>query len=112
MLREGLRSGVEEDVVERFFVVEGDRGDGLGQSEDNMETSGEQQLVLSLLEPFWLSQSLALGTVPVAAGAVADVRVLAAVAEFDHAAQLQVRQLSSILPAWPTSIFRFGPPEN
>src|SRR5437016_14559657 len=34
---ESLGSGPKEDVVDRLFVIEGDGGDGLGESEDHVE---------------------------------------------------------------------------
>ena len=79
--------GVEEYVVDGVFVVEGDGGDRLGNGEDHVEVVDRQQFGLALLQPLGACQSLTLGAVPVAAGAVASVRVLAVVAPFDDFAQ-------------------------
>ena len=64
---EGLGCGVEQDSVEGFFVIEGEAGDGLGHSEDHVKIGNGQQFGFSLREPLFARQSLALGTVPVAA---------------------------------------------
>ena len=84
---QGFGSGGEEEIVDDFFVVEGDGGDGFRKREDHVEVLGGQQLGGALLEPFFAYRTLALGAMTVAAGAVADVGVLAVVAPFDHAAQ-------------------------
>ena len=70
-------------------VIEGNGGDRLGQSEDHMEVVGGQQFGLSLLQPLGARQPLTLGTVPVAAGAIVGMRVLAVVAPFDDTAQFR-----------------------
>jgi hypothetical protein len=84
---QGLRGDAEKDLIDHLFVIEGDVGDGLGQGEDHVEILGGQQLGLPLFEPLGARQSLTLGTVPVAAGAVAGMRVMAVVAPFRHTAQ-------------------------
>jgi len=85
--KERLSGGAEEDVVDDFFVVEGDVGDGFGEREDHMEVLHGQQLGLPLLQPFGAGDSLALGAMAVTAGAVLNVGVLAVVAPFDSTAQ-------------------------
>src|ERR1017187_3335233 len=84
---QGFGGGLEENVVDEFPVEEGDGGDGLRQSEDHVEVLGGQQFGLSLLQPLGARQSLALGTVSVATGAIVGMRVLAVVAPFDDTAQ-------------------------
>ena len=86
---EGFGGGVEEDVVDELVVVEGNGGDGLGQGEDHVEVVGGQEFGLPLLQPFGARQPLALGTVPVAAGAIVGMSVLAVVAPFDDIAQFR-----------------------
>jgi len=86
---QGLSGGAEENLVDGLLVLQGDGGDGLGQSEDHVEIGGGQQLGLSLLEPLETGLSLALGTVPVTAGTIARMGVLAVAAEFDDTAQLR-----------------------
>src|ERR1700687_5697165 len=84
--QQGLGGGAEEDAVDNFFVVESNVGDRLGDSEDHVEVFHRQQLGLPLFEPLGARQTLALGTVPVAARAVLNVSVLAVAAPFDHTA--------------------------
>ena len=84
---QGFGGGAEEQVVDDFLVVEGDGGDRLRERKDHVEVLGGQQLSLTLLEPFFTSQALTLGTMAVAAGAVDGMRVLAVVAPFERTAQ-------------------------
>ena len=44
--QQSFGGGAEEDVIDDFFVVEGDGGDGLGEGEDHMEVLDGQQLGL------------------------------------------------------------------
>ena len=46
---QGFGGGAEEEVIGDRFVVEGDLGDGLGDSEDHMKILGGQQLSPALL---------------------------------------------------------------
>ena len=84
---QGFRGGAEQEVVDDFFVVEGDGGDGLGECEDHMEVLGGQQLGLALPQPLFPCQALALGAMAVTARAVDSVRILTVVAPFDRPAQ-------------------------
>ena len=77
----------EEHVVGDLLVVEGNGGDLLGEGEDHVKVCGGQHLGSALLDPLGACRALALGTMAVAAGAIAGVRVLALVAPFDDAAQ-------------------------
>jgi hypothetical protein len=77
----------EQQVVERLFVVEGDRGHLLGQREDHVEIHGRQQFGAPLLEPFVAGRALALRTMAVSAGAVFCMCELAALTPFDYPAQ-------------------------
>ena len=86
---QGFGGGVEKDVVNEFAVVEGNGGDGLGQSEDDVKVIGGQQFGLSLLQPFGARQPLALWAVAVPAGTIVSVGVLAVVAPFFNVAQLR-----------------------
>src|ERR1017187_2794855 len=65
---QGLGDGAEEDVVDDLLVVEGDVGDGLGQSEDHVKVFGGQQLGGALLDPLGSCRAPALGAMTVAAG--------------------------------------------
>src|SRR5450759_2269518 len=66
--------GAEENLVDDLLVVEGNGGDGRGQSEDHVEVFGGQQFGLPLLEPLGAGLALALGTVAVPTGAIQGVR--------------------------------------
>jgi hypothetical protein len=46
---QGFGSGAEEHVVDGVLVVEGDLGDGLGESEDHVKVFHGQQLSPALL---------------------------------------------------------------
>ena len=63
-----LRCRLEQQVVDRRLVVEGDVGDLGGQREDNVEVADRQQVGLALGKPCPRRGTLALRTVPVAAG--------------------------------------------
>src|ERR1019366_9322219 len=76
---QGLGDGAEEHVVDNLLVVEGDGGKGRGEGEDHVKVIGGQQLGGALLDPLSACRALALGTMAVAAGAIAGVRVLALV---------------------------------
>jgi hypothetical protein len=70
---QGLGGGAEEDIVDQFFVVEGDGGDGFGEREDHVKILGGQQLSAALLQPLFACQALALGAMAVAARAISRV---------------------------------------
>jgi hypothetical protein len=62
-------------------------GHEFGHGENDVEVFHRQQLGLALFQPAGARQSLALGAMPVAAGAILNVCVLALAAPFDHTAQ-------------------------
>ena len=84
-LAQGAGGGAEEQVVEPAAVLQGDRRDLGGEREDDVEVLRVQQLAAPGGEPGVAGRGLALGAVPVAAGAVADAAVPAAVALLDLA---------------------------
>ena len=84
---QGSGHGAEQDLVNGFLVIEGDGGDLFRQRENHVEVLHRQQFGEALLDPALPWQPLALGTMPVPAGAINDARVLAVVAPFDGAAQ-------------------------
>jgi hypothetical protein len=84
---EGFGGGAGEDIVDHFFVMEGDGGERLGDGEDHVEILHGQQLGGAPLEPLGARRPLALGAVPVAAGAVLNVGIVAVVAPSGGAAQ-------------------------
>ena len=85
--QESLRGGAKQDVIDDLLILQSEGGHLLGQSEDYVEIGDRQQLGLPLLEPFLTSLTLAFGAVPVAAGTVEDMSLLAMGAEFDHTTQ-------------------------
>src|SRR5262245_59992539 len=62
----------EQDRVNGGFVLERNLAERCRQCEDDMKVRHRQQLGLPIREPFCPGQSLALGTVTVAAGVVSD----------------------------------------
>jgi VIT1/CCC1 family predicted Fe2+/Mn2+ transporter len=84
--QERFRYGMEEETVDRLFVVKGDAGDLLRECEDKVEILHRQQFRGALRQPLGARQPLALGAMTIAAGAVVSMGVLAAVAPFDHPA--------------------------
>ena len=82
-----LRRRLEQQVVDRGLVVEGDVGDLGGQREDDVEVADRQQVGLALGQPGARGGALALGAVPVAAGVVGDAPVAAVLAGLDVTAE-------------------------
>ena len=84
---QGLGGDLEQQVIDDRLVLVGDVGDRPRQGEDDMEIRHGQEFGLAIGQPFLGSGSLALGTVPVAAGVVGDAQVGAGLAAFDMPAQ-------------------------
>ena len=84
---QSLGGGAEENAVDDLLVVEGQRGDLLGEGEDHVEVLDGQQFGAAVLKPLLARDALALGAMAVAAGAIANVSELAVVAPFDSTAQ-------------------------
>jgi len=84
---QGLGDGVEQNVVDRSFVVMGDGGDLLRHGEDDVEVWHCEELGSSVLKPLGTRQGLALWAVAIAARVVADALVAAGVALLDMAAE-------------------------
>ena len=84
---QGLGGGVEQDVVDRSFVVMGDGGDLLRQGEDDVEVWHCEELGSAVFEPFGARQGLALWAVAIAARVVRDALVAAGIALLDVAAE-------------------------
>ena len=82
-----LGGGSEQDGVDRLLVLEGDLGHRCGQREHDVEVRRRQQLGLPGLEPCGTRLSLALRTVPVAAGVIGMTYEAAIGAELGVAAQ-------------------------
>ena len=84
---ERLGRGLEQDAVDHGLVLVGDVGDRRRQREHDVVVRHRQQLGLALGQPFLRRHGLALGTMPVAAGIVGDVRVGAVLAARDMPAE-------------------------
>lgn len=82
-----LRRCLEQQVVDRRLVVEGDVGDLGGQREHDVEVADRQQVGLTLGKPFPRRGTLALRTVPVAAGVIGDAPLAAVLAGLDVTAK-------------------------
>src|SRR2546429_6517400 len=80
-----LGRGAEQDRVNGGFVLERDLAERCRQCEDDMKVRHRQQLGLPIREPFCPGQSLALGTVTVAARVVSDARCATIIALLDMA---------------------------
>ena len=77
----------EQDRVDKGLVLEGDLADRCRQGENDVEVGYRQQFGLPLREPLGARQSLAFGTVTVAARVVSDARRAAIIALLDMAAE-------------------------
>ncbi len=82
---ECLSRRAEQDRVDDRLVLERDLADRCRQCEDDMKVRHRQQLGLPIREPFCPGQSLALGTVTVAARVVSDARCATIIALLDMA---------------------------
>ena len=82
-----FRRRFEQDVVDRFFVMESDPGDLFGHGENDVEVFDRQQLFLPVFEPFGPIAALALRAMTVPAGVVSVASSVAAVAFFEMAAE-------------------------
>jgi hypothetical protein len=83
---QGLSRDAKKQIVELLLVVEHQFGDGFRNSEDHVKILDGQQFALPALQPPGARQGLTLGTMPVAAGVVADASVLTVTALFDVSA--------------------------
>lgn len=81
--RHRCRSGPEQDRMDEPFVLECDRGDRLGQREDDVETANRQKLGLARFEPGDAGRPRAPWAMSVAAGIASDPRRAAIVTGLD-----------------------------
>jgi hypothetical protein len=84
---QSFRSCPEEEVIDRFPVVESDAGDLFRDSEDDVKILYRQQFRFSALQPLGALRVLTLRAMPVAAGIIRDQNMLALAALFDMAAE-------------------------
>jgi hypothetical protein len=67
-----LGGGLEEEIVQNFFVLKDQRIQLVGKRDDDMKVMGGEEPLFPALEPFGLAQTLAFGTVAVTARVVGD----------------------------------------
>lgn len=86
-LDEGLRCGLEQEVVDDSLVSQSEGVEVFGQGEDQVEIGHWQQVCFLSLQPSFFVQALALGAMPVSAGVVGDPDVTAGITGFHVASQ-------------------------
>src|SRR5277367_5698184 len=86
-LQEGFRRGAKEHAVHNPLVLEGYGRDHLRQREDNVKVLDREQLGGASVEPRRAGCALALWAMAIAAGAIGDRAMAAAVALFDVATE-------------------------
>ncbi len=69
-LKKGPGGSVKQDVIQEFFVLDGQGVEIMGEGEDHVEVMGWQQPFHALVEPSCLLQTLAFGAVAITAGIV------------------------------------------
>ena len=74
---------VEQDTIEQPLVLVGDRRDLAGHGKYDMEIGYRQKVGFAIGKPLVAGGTLALGTMPVAAGVIGDTRVCAVIAGLD-----------------------------
>ena len=84
---QGLSSGVEENVVNHFFVLIGKVGNLIWHGEHDVEVGTVEQFSLTVLDPLCPCQRLALGAMAIATGVEAVAFVAALIAAFEMAAE-------------------------
>ncbi len=67
-----MGGGLEEEIVQNFFVLKDQRIQFMGKGDNDMKVMGGEEPLFSVLEPFGLAQALGFGTMTVAAGVVRD----------------------------------------
>src|SRR5258708_37389993 len=71
-MKQGLRGGSEQQIVEQTRVVQGQYMEFMGHSEHDMEVAGGQEFSLAGRQPALARLRLALGAVPISARVVGD----------------------------------------
>src|SRR5215831_17450268 len=106
----GFCAGTEQQIVEHLLVLQHELGELLGQSEDDMDVSHCQKLILTSRDPLIAGAVLTLGAVAVATavvgnGAIAAARTLVAVAaQNGSAARCDGVQDLAVRPANPAAM--------
>src|SRR6266852_8048298 len=76
---EGCGTGLQQEMVQEFLVLQGERRQFMGEREDNMDVARGEKLLTTRFEPTAASVGLTLRAVPVTAAVVRDGRTVAAV---------------------------------
>src|SRR5450756_3255699 len=71
-----LGGRLEQDLVDRAGILEGNRGDLVGNGEDDMEILRVEKLLPPSLDPFCSGEPLALGATAGAAAVVSDLSLI------------------------------------
>ena len=79
--------GVEQDGIDDCLIVKGDLGDFGRHREHDVEVRHRQQIGLTVGEPPFARRALTLGTMPVAAGVIADAGMCAVLTGLDMTAK-------------------------
>ena len=81
----------QQEMVQEFLVLQGERRQFMRQGEDNMDVASGKKLLTTRLEPTVAGAGLTLRAVPVAAAVVRDGRTVPAVKdELKHTVQEQL----------------------
>jgi hypothetical protein len=75
-LEEGFGTGLQQQIVEDFLVLQSERRQFMGQGEDNMNVARRQKFLTTRFEPTVASVGLTLWAVPVTATVVGDGRTV------------------------------------
>jgi len=73
-----VSAAAEQQTVDHFFVLQGQRGQLMGEREDDMSIGCSEQLRASRVQPAIARLALTLWAVPVAAGIIRDGAMAAA----------------------------------
>ena len=103
-LKQGLRGGFEQQVVDESGVAAGDRIEVMRQCENEMPVTDVEESAALLLDPAGLFESLALGAVAVATRGILNGRGCAMVSQrATKPPSAAVRQLTSALATFRRS---------
>jgi len=86
-LKECVGTGLQQEIVENPFVVQGERRQFMGESKDNMDVACGQQLLATGFEPTVAGVGLTFRTVPIPAAVIGDDAMSTAGAGIQMAAE-------------------------
>jgi len=75
---EGCGTGLQQEMVQEFLVLKGERRQLMGQGKDNMDVARGEKFLTTRLQPTSTGVGLTLRAVPVAAAVVRNSRTVAA----------------------------------